>query len=51
MELLVLLAILIAPGVAALLGWTPDTRSGRDWQPRGGWKPTEEPAVRLPKIN
>lgn len=46
MEMLILLAVVIAIDIAALLGWTADSRTGRDWQPRGGWKPTED--VRLP---
>ncbi|WP_163509214.1 hypothetical protein [Fodinicola acaciae] len=49
MELLILLAIFLLVDVAVLLGWTPDTRDGRDWQPRGGWKPTKE--IRRPKIS
>jgi hypothetical protein len=49
MELLILLAIFLFTAVAALLGWTPDTRDGRDWQPRGGWKPNK--AIRHPKTS
>ncbi|GAA1662252.1 hypothetical protein [Fodinicola feengrottensis] len=47
MGILILLAIFIGTGIAALLGWTPDSRTGRDWQPRGGWQRTEEPTIRL----
>jgi len=42
MELLILIAIFVATGIASIAGWVPDNRTGRDWQPRGGWKPTEE---------
>lgn len=42
MALLILLGIFILIDIAAIVGWVPDTRTGRDWQPRGGWKPTEE---------
>lgn len=42
MELFILLAVIVLVDVAALVGWVPDRRSGRDWQPRGGWQPTED---------
>lgn len=42
MELLILLAVILVVDVAALVGWVPDRRTGRDWQPRDGWQPTED---------
>lgn len=49
MELLILLAVIVLVDVAALVGWAPDRRSGRDWQPRGGWQPTED--LRRPPLS
>jgi hypothetical protein len=42
MEILVMIAVFALVGIAAAVGWTPDTRTGRDWQPRDGWKPLED---------
>jgi hypothetical protein len=42
--MLILVAVFALVGLAAVAGWTPDTRSGRDWQPRSGWKPASPPA-------
>lgn len=42
MEMLILLAVVILIDIAAVAGWVADSRTGRDWQPRGGWKPTED---------
>ena len=42
MEILIMVAILVLVGLIALAGWTPDTRTGRDWQPRHGWKPSRD---------
>jgi hypothetical protein len=44
MQMLILVAVFVLVGLAAVAGWTPDTRSGRDWQPRSGWKPTVTPS-------
>ena len=39
--LLVLLGFVLLLGLASMLGWTYDSRDGRDWQPRprGGYAP------------
>jgi hypothetical protein len=39
MEILVLLGVFLLVAIVSIAGWTPDTRTGRDWQPRDGWKP------------
>ncbi len=39
MEFLVLLGVFLLVAIASIAGWTPDHRTGRDWQPREGWKP------------
>ena len=46
MQMLILVAVFVLVGLAAVVGWTPDTRTGRDWQPRSGWKPTKTPPAR-----
>lgn len=43
MELLALLAVFVVADILVLLGWSPDRRDRRDWQPRGGWKPNQPP--------
>ncbi len=40
MEFALLILILVLAVASPL--WGTDTRDGRDWQPRSGWRPAEE---------
>jgi hypothetical protein len=34
MQMLILVGFFALVGLAVIVGWAPDTRTGRDWQPR-----------------